>query len=83
MALVLAPLGVVTVTATFPFIPAGDTAVIEPAEFTVKLIALVEPNLTAVTPVKFVPLMFTGVPPATGPLWGAILLIAGGGPGDT
>jgi hypothetical protein len=37
--------------------------VIEVPEFTVKLAALFEPNLTAVAPVKAVPVTVTDVPP--------------------
>ena len=40
---------------------------IEVAEVTVKLVAAVAPNLTAVAPVKLVPVMVTMVPPAVGP----------------
>ena len=60
------PPGVVTVTSTVPA-PAGEVAVIEVAELTVKLVALVAPNLTAVAPVKPVPVIVTDVPPAVGP----------------
>ena len=52
--------------------PAGEVAVIEVAELTVKLVALVAPNLTAVAPVKLVPVMVTDVPPVVGPVVGAI-----------
>ena len=62
------PPGVVTVTSTVPALPAGETAVIWVAELKVKLAALVAPNITAVTPVKSVPVMTTEVPPAVGPL---------------
>jgi hypothetical protein len=62
----LVPLGVVTVTSTVP-VPAGETAVIEVSEMTLKLVALVEPNLTALAPVTLVPVMVTEVPPAAGP----------------
>ena len=40
------------VTSTVP-VPAGDVAVIEVAELTVKLVAAVAPKSTAVAPVKF------------------------------
>jgi ketosteroid isomerase-like protein len=53
----------VTVRSTVPAASAGETAVIELAEFTAKLVALVEPNLTAVAPLKLVPVMVTVVPP--------------------
>jgi len=54
--------------------PAGTLAVIAVAEFTVKL-ALTALNVTAVAPLKFVPLIVTLVP--TGPLLGAKLAIVG------
>ena len=61
------PPAVVTVMSTVPALPAGAVAVMEVAELKVKL-ALVEPNFTAVAPVKLVPVMATEVPPAVGPL---------------
>ena len=57
---------VVTLTVTDPE-PAGLTAVIWVAEFTTKLAAAVLPNITAVAPVKLVPVMVTLVPPVVGP----------------
>jgi hypothetical protein len=38
----------------------------------VKLVAFVEPNITAVAPVKFVPEMTTDAPPAAEPVEGVI-----------
>jgi hypothetical protein len=67
---------VVTLTSTVP-VPAGDVAVIEVAEFTVKPAAAVAPNVTAVAPVKLVPVIVTTVPPATGPAVGEIDVTAG------
>ena len=72
------PFGVVTLTVTAPA-PAGATAVICVAELTVKLVALMPPNCTAVAPVKPVPVMMTLVPPAAGPDVGARPVIVGGG----
>ena len=66
----LVPFGVVTVMSTTPADSDGETAVIEVAEVTVKLLALTEPNLTAVAAVRLVPVMVTVVPPFTGPLAG-------------
>jgi hypothetical protein len=60
------PPAVVTVTSTVPA-PAGDAAVIDVAELTVKLVALLAPNFTVVAPVKFVPVIVTDVPPASAP----------------
>jgi len=64
----------VTVTSTVPALPAGDVAVICVALFTVKLVAAVAPNLTAVAPVKLGTddVIVTLVPPATGPEFGLI-----------
>ena len=61
------PDGVVTVMSTVAADSAGEVAVIWVALFTVKLVAFVVPNLTAVAPVKLVPVMVTEVPPASGP----------------
>ena len=49
------------------------------AEFTVKLVAGVLPNSTAVAPLKPVPLMVTEVPPAVVPLAGLMPVTAGAG----
>ena len=72
------PPGVVTLTSTVP-VPACDVAVIDVAEFNVKLAAAVAPNVTAVTPVKLVPVIATVVPPATGPDVGEIEVTVGAG----
>jgi len=61
---------VVTVMSTVPADPAGAVAVIWVAEFTVKLVALLAPNLTAVAPSKLVPVITTLLPPAVEPLVG-------------
>jgi len=63
----LVPAGVVTVMCTVPNAPVGDVAVICVALLTVKLVALVAPNFTAVVPMKFVPVIVTLVPPVVGP----------------
>ena len=70
------PPAVVTVTSTVP-VPAGDVAVIEVAELTVKLVALVAPNFTAVAPVNPVPVIVTDVPPVVGPAVGEIDVTVG------
>ena len=70
------PPAVVTVTSTVPA-PAGEVAVIEVALFTVTLVAAVAPNFTVAALVKFVPVMLTAVPPAVGPLVGAMLVTVG------
>ena len=49
------------------------------AELTVKLVAFVEPNWTAVAPVKFMPVIVTLVPPDMGPLFAFTPVTTGGG----
>ena len=46
---------------------------------TVKVVAAILPKVTAVAPVKLVPVMVTTVPPATGPVLGAIDVMVGAG----
>jgi hypothetical protein len=70
------PPAVVTLTSTVP-VPAGEVAVIEVAELTVKPVAGVAPNVTAVVPAKLVPVMVTEVPPAPGPEVGEIEVAVG------
>ena len=70
------PPAVVTVTSTVP-VPAGAVAVIWVAELTVKPVALVAPNFTAVAASKLVPVIVTVVPPAVGPDVGEIDVTAG------
>jgi hypothetical protein len=76
---VAVPPGVVTEIVTAPADLAGLTAVIEVDEVTLKLVAAVEPKLTAVAPVKLVPVMTTEVPPAVGPAVGVKLVMVGTG----
>jgi hypothetical protein len=57
--------------------PAGEVAVIDVAEFTVKLVALVVPNFTAVAPVSLVPVIVTTAPPGAGPDVGEIEVTPG------
>ena len=75
----LVPPAVVTVTSTVPALPAGAVAVICVALLTVKPLALVAPNFTAVAPVNPVPVMVTVVPPPVGPDAGDTLVMVGGG----
>jgi hypothetical protein len=63
-------LGVVTVTSTVPEDPAGDTAVTVVEDVTLNDVAATEPNLTAVAPVKLVPVTVSEVPPAVEPVLG-------------
>jgi len=66
----LVPPAVITVTSEVPKLPAGAVAVIVVALVTVKVVADVAPNLTAVVPVKPVPVIVTDVPPAGRPATG-------------
>ena len=61
----LVPPGVVTVTSTVPAVPAGAVAVMLVAVSAV-IVADVVPNLTAVAPVRFVPVIVTLVPAGGG-----------------
>ena len=65
-------------TSTVPAAPAGEVAVIWVALSTVKLEAAVDPKVTAVAPVKWVPVMTTDVPPAVEPEVGEIPVTVGG-----
>ena len=47
---------------------------------TVILVASVPPNVTAVAPVRFVPVIVTLVMPTSGPVGGAMLATVGGNP---
>ena len=72
----LVPPTVVTRTSTVP-VPAGAVAVIEVALFTVNEVADVAPKVTAVAPVRPVPVMVTVVPPVAGPAVGLIEVTVG------
>ena len=74
--IVLTPPAAVTVMSTAP-LPAGAVAVIDVALSTLNNAAPVEPNFTAVAPLRFVPPMRTLVPPEAGPWLGLIDVIAG------
>ena len=63
-------MGVVTVTLIMPCERAGAVAVICVALCTVKAVAGVPPKLTAVAPVRLVPVMTTVAPPVVTPLVG-------------
>jgi hypothetical protein len=66
------PAAVVTVTSTVPApIAFEETAVIDVAEFTVNLVALLAPNLTAVAPLKPVRVIVTVVAPLGEPWFGS------------
>jgi hypothetical protein len=66
------------VTSTLPALPTGDVVEILVELVTVNVAALA-PNDTAVAPVKAVPVMVTGVPPAVVPELGVRALTVGAG----
>ena len=72
----LTPFEFATVISTVP-LPAGETAIIDAGLLTVNEVAGVAPNLTAVAPVKFVPVMVIVVPPAAGPKFGEMEVTVG------
>lgn len=57
--------------------PAGDVAVIDVDELTVKPVAEVAPKTTAVVPENPLPVIVTDVPPVAGPTVGDIELTVG------
>ena len=73
------PPNVVTVTLTTPAALAGEVTVILVAEFTVKAVVPVVPNVTAVAPVNHVPVIVTRVPPDVVPFAGEMKLTVGSG----
>jgi len=76
-ALVAVPPAVVTTTETTLALAAGDTAVIDVDDTTVKLVAATEPNDTLVAPDKFVPVIVIVVAPAVGPVNGLTEVMEG------
>ena len=76
----LCPPELVTVTVTAPPLPAGLVAVIVVLLTTTTFVAAVAPNITVAPAAKFVPVIVTPVPPATGPLFGDTPLTVGAGP---
>ena len=73
------PPGVVTLTDAVPAVPAGVVAVIDVALTTVTDVAATPPTVTAVAPVKSVPVIVSTVLPASGPLAGETLDTVGTG----
>jgi hypothetical protein len=61
------PAFVVTVTSTVPAISGGEIATTELSEYTVNLLAASAPKLTAVAPIKPLPVIETSVTPAVLP----------------
>ena len=79
ISLVAVPPGVVTATLFEPAVPAGVTADMEVELATIKLVASTPSTVTAVAPVKFVPVMVIVVPPPTEPDTGLTAKIVGAG----
>jgi len=70
---------VATETVTAPAVPVGSLTVSWVELLRVIEVPVLLPNFTAVTVVKFVPVMVTVVPPAVGPDVGLTLLTVGAG----
>ena len=64
------PPGEMTWTSIVPAASAGEVAVMLVAELIVKIVAAMAPKFTAETPVRFVPVIVTLVPPDTRPTVG-------------
>ena len=77
----LVPVAVVTSTLAAPAAWAGVTAVMVVELTTLKLEAATPPMVTAVAPVKSVPVMVRVLPPAAEPVTGEILVMVGAGAG--
>jgi hypothetical protein len=67
----------VTVTVTAPAACAGVVAVIDVLLTTTTFVAAFVPNVTVAPETKFVPVIVTAVPPATGPSFGDTLVTVG------
>ena len=67
----------VTSTLAVPALPAGVVAVIEVELTTFTAVAAVPPIVTAVAPVRSVPVIVTDCPPASGPDNGLIAVAVG------
>ena len=72
------PLGVVIDTVFAPAVPAGVTAVTVVAFTTLTEVAATPPIVTALVPVKFVPVIVIAVAPTVEPLLGETDEIVGG-----
>jgi hypothetical protein len=71
------PPGVVTVTSIVPATAAGAVTLIDVEDDTVRVLTVVVPKLTAVAPVKPVPVSVTAVPPASPASAGDTLVTVG------
>jgi len=68
---------IVTVTAAAPAVPAGVMAVIEVLLAAETFVAAIPPKVTVAPAEKFDPVIVTAVPPASGPVFGDMLLTMG------
>ena len=68
------PSGVVTLTDTVPTDPDGVVAVIDVLLMTVKVVAWVSPNVTAVAPIKPIPMIDSTFPPVDEP-WAGLFCV--------
>ena len=68
------PPSVVTLTDTVPTDPDGVVAVIDVLLMTVKVVAWVSPNVTAVAPIKPIPMIDSTVPPVDEP-WAGLYCV--------
>ena len=75
----LVPPDVVTRTDAVPAVPVGTVALIEVELTTLKLVAAAPPMVTALAPVKFVPVIVITVPPSVVPVEGETLVMVGAG----
>jgi len=73
------PPGVVTRMLAVPALPAGVVQVTEVAETTTTLVHAAPPTVTAVAPVKLVPVIVMDVPPAVVPDAGETAVTVGAG----
>jgi hypothetical protein len=74
-----APCVVVTATATVPAACAGEVTLSLVADVTCTDVAVVEPKVTLVVPVRWVPMMVTVVPPVVDPEVGVTDVTVGAG----
>lgn len=73
----LVPPGAVTVTSTTPTTPGGEVAVTMVGLRTERFEAALDPKVTALAAVRFVPVIVTVVPPAVDPEAGLTTLTVG------
>ena len=75
----MVPPAVVTRTLAVPALPGGVVAVIVVELTTMTFVAAAPPMVTAVAPVRLVPVIVTLVPPSVGPVAGEMPVTVGAG----